>query len=119
NPNIINPAINLHLKGIRQKLPSDIIDFDELENLCQSFETTTNREKRNKIILGLLVYQGVTTEELHKLEPTHLKLKEGKIQVPGNRRRNSRILELKPFQILELHEYLKEIRPTILNEIKK
>jgi integrase/recombinase XerD len=119
NPNIINPAINLHLKGIRQKLPSDIIDFDELENLYQSFETTTNREKRNKIILGLLVYQGVTTEELHRLEPTHLRLKEGKIQVPGNRRRNSRILELKPFQILELHGYLKEIRPTILKEIKK
>jgi integrase/recombinase XerD len=119
NPELTNPVANLNLKGIRQKLPSDIIDFKKLENLYQSFETTTNREKRNKIILGLLVYQGVTTEELHKLEPTHLKLKEGKIHVPGNRRRNSRILELKPFQILELHEYLKEIRPTILKEIKK
>jgi integrase/recombinase XerD len=119
NPELTNPAANLNLKGIREKLPSDIIDFKELENLYQSFETTTNREKRNKIILGLLVYQGVTTEELHRLEPTHLKLKEGKIVVPGNRRRNSRTLELKPFQILELHEYLTEIRPQILNEIKK
>ena len=43
------------------KLPSNIIDYKELENLYQSFETTTNREKRNKIILGILVYQGVTT----------------------------------------------------------
>jgi integrase/recombinase XerD len=119
NPELTNPAANLNLKGIREKLPSDIIDFKELENLYQSFETTTKREKRNKIILGILVYQGVTTEELHRLEPTHLKLKEGKIHVPENRRRNSRILELKPFQILELHEYLKEIRPQILKEIKK
>ncbi|WP_088656216.1 tyrosine-type recombinase/integrase [Geofilum rhodophaeum] len=117
NPTIINPATNLNLKGIRQKLPSNIIDFNELENLYQSLETTTNREKRNKIILGILVYQGVTTEELHRLEPSHLKLKEGKIVVPGNRRRNSRKLELKPVQILELHEYLTEIRPTILKEI--
>ena len=116
-PVSINPAANLNLKGIRQKLPSNIIDFKELENLYQSFETATNREKRNKIILGILVYQGVTTEELQQLEPNHLKLKEGKIYVPGNRRRNSRILELKPFQILELHEYLTEIRPTILKEI--
>ncbi len=119
NPNIINPAINLHLKGIKQKLPSNIISFKELEKLYKSFETTTNREKRNKIILGILIYQGVTTEELQQLEPNHLKLKEGKIYVPGNRRRNSRTLELKPFQILELHEYLTEIRPQILKEITK
>ncbi|GAO31941.1 hypothetical protein [Geofilum rubicundum] len=57
NPTIINPASNLNLKGIRQKLPSNIIDFKELENLYQSLEATTNREKRNKIILGILVYQ--------------------------------------------------------------
>jgi len=117
NPEVINPASNLNLKGIRQKVPSNIIDFTELEKLYQSFETTTNREKRNKIILGLLIYQAVTTEELHQLEPGHLKLKEGKIHIPGNRRRNSRTLELKPFQILELHEYISETRPEILNEI--
>src|SRR3972149_2120619 len=117
NPNIINPAANLYLKGETQKLPSNIIDFKELEKLYQSYETTDNRDKRNKIILGLLVYQGVTTEELKQLEPGHVKLKEGKIYIPGNRRRNSRNLELKPFQILELHEYLTEIRPKILAEI--
>lgn len=116
-PVSINPAANLNLKGIRQKLPANIIDFKELENLYQSYKAETTRTKRNKIILGILVYQGVTTEELHQLEPNHLKLKEGKIVVPGNRRRNSRTLEVKPFQILELHEYLTEIRPTILKEI--
>jgi integrase/recombinase XerD len=119
NENLINPATNLNLKGIKQKLPSNIIDFTELEKLYQSYEITDNRSKRNKIILGLLIYQGVTTEELKQLEPNHLKLKEGKIYVPGNRRRNSRNLELKPFQILDLYAYLNKIRPTILKEIKK
>lgn len=117
NPKIINPAANLYLKGTHKKAISGIIDFAALENLYQSFETKTNRDKRNKIILGLLIYQGVTTEELKQLEPGHLKLKEGKIYIPGDRRRNSRKLELKPFQILELHEYLIETRPKILNEI--
>jgi integrase/recombinase XerD len=117
NPKIINPAANLYLKGTHKKTISGIIDFAALENLYQSFEPITNRNKRNKIILGLLIYQGVTTEELKQLEPGHLKLKEGKIYIPGNRRRNSRKLELKPFQILELHEYLTETRPKILNEI--
>jgi integrase/recombinase XerD len=117
NPKIINPAANLNLKGTHKKTISGIIDFTALENFYQSFETNTKRDKRNKIILGLLIYQGVTTEELKQLEPSHLKLKEGKIYIPGNRRRNSRKLELKPFQILELHEYLTETRPKILNEI--
>jgi integrase/recombinase XerD len=117
NPKIINPAANLNLKGTHKKTISGIIDFNELENLHQSFKNQTNRDKRNKIILGLLIYQGVTTEELHQLEPNHLKLKEGKIYIPGNMRRNGRKLELKPFQILELHEYLNEIRPRILKEV--
>jgi integrase/recombinase XerD len=116
DPQIINPAINLYLKGERHKVVSGIIDFKELENLYQTFETTTNRHKRNKIILGLLIYQGVTTEDLIKLEPGHLKLKEGKIYIPGNRKRHSRTLELKSSQILELHEYLSEIRPQLLQQ---
>jgi len=116
-PEIINPATNLHVKSKRSKVISGIIDFAELENLYQSYNTNTLRNKRNKIILGLLIYQALNTEELSKLEPCHLKLKEGKIYIPGDRRRNSRTLELKPFQILELHEYLTEIRPKILAEI--
>lgn len=117
NPNIINPAATLTLKGVHRKVISGIIDFSALETLYQSYPTQTSRDKRNRTILGLLVYQGVTTEELGQLEPAHVKLKEGKIYIPGSRRRNSRMLELKPFQILELHEYLTEIRPKILNEI--
>ncbi len=117
--NIINPALNLNLKGIKQKLPSNLINYQELENLYQSFEASDNRSKRNKIILGLLIYQGVTTEELKQLEPNHLKLKEGKIYVPGGRKRKGRTLELKPFQILDLHEYLSEIRPGIINGINR
>ncbi len=118
-PNLINPAANLYLKGTRHKLPSNIIAFNELESIYESYPSTTNREKRNKVILGLLIYQGLTTEELHKLEHSHLKLKQGKILVPGNRRRNSRTLELKPFQILELYEYINEVKPSILKEIGK
>jgi len=116
NPNIINPALNLHLKGIKQKLPSNIVSYDKLENLYQSFETATNRDRRNKVILGLLIYQGITTEELHQLETNHLKLKKGKIYVPGNRRRNSRTLNLKPFQILDVYEYEIKIRPKLLQQ---
>ncbi len=118
-PLINNPAANLYLKGTRNKLPSNIIAFNELESIYEFYPSTTNRHKRNKVILGLLVYQGLTTEELHKLKHSHLKLKQGKILVPGNLRRNSRNLDLKPFQILELYEYVNLVKPKIINEIGK
>ena len=117
NPGIINPAANLFLKGTRQKVISGVISFKELESLYQSYPAKTLRQKRNKIILGLLIYQGLNTEDLRRLMAEDVKLKEGKIHVPGDRRRGSRNLELKPFQILELHEYLTVVRPEILKEI--
>jgi integrase/recombinase XerD len=117
DPSITNPATNLYLKGTRHKIPSDILDIKDLDDLYNSQKNRTLREKRNKVILGLLIYQGITTEELHQLEPGYLKLKQGKIYIPGNRKRNSRNLELKPFQILELQDYINEIRPKIIKEI--
>ncbi len=117
NPNIINPAANLYLKGTTLKLPSNIIDYRELEKLYQEYQTATNRDKRNKIILGLLIYQGLTTGELQQLKSENLKLKQGKILIPGNRKRNSRTLELKPFQILDLYEYVNKVKSQILKEI--
>ena len=116
---MINPATGLYLKGHRCKVVSGTIGFKELENLYQTCKTGTLREKRNKVILGLLIYQGITTEELSRLETGHVNLKEGKIDIPGNRRRNSRTLELKPFQILKLNEYLTKTRLKILAEITK
>jgi len=117
NPNIINPATNLYLKGVKHKIPSNLIGIKELEEIYNTYKTETLRQKRNKVILGLLIYQGITTEELKELEPKHLELKRGKIYILGNRRRGSRALGLKPFQVMELHEYLNETRPKIITGI--
>ena len=119
HPDVTNPALNLKLKGIRHRLPSGIVSFGLLEKLYHSFKTRDTRSKRNKVILGLLIYQGITTEELHRLSPADIKPEIGKIHIPGNRRRNSRVLELHSFQVLEMTEYLKHVRPKILAEIYK
>jgi integrase/recombinase XerD len=115
----VNPATSLHVKGTSRKLPSGIMGYPDLESLYQGYPNKTSREKRNKVILGLLVYQGVTTGELHRLETTDVKLKQGKIHVPGTRKSGSRELEMKSSQILEMHEYLEKVRPRILRELKK
>jgi len=47
-----------------------------------------------------------------------LQLDKGKIYVPSTKRTNKRILELKPFQILPLHEYLLTERKSLNEEIE-
>jgi integrase/recombinase XerD len=65
------------------------------------------------VIIGLLVYQTLTREELETLRPEHLKLREGKIGIPQTGKQNNRILPLQPFQIIDLQEYMTLIRPKL------
>ena len=62
-------------------------------------------------MVGLMVFQGVTTMELHHMQEEHLQLKKGKIDVPSTRRTNGRTLKLQPCQMMELLEYIEEARP--------
>ena len=110
NKEAANPAAGLYLKSSRKRLVSGIVSFDLLEKLYQSYPVTDDRELRNKVILSLLVYQGITTDELHHLETGHVKLREGKIKIPGSKRGNGRVLHLQAFQVLDLQEYLLTVR---------
>ncbi len=110
---------NIHIKGVKQEVLHNILTSDELEDLYQSYNITKGNEivrKRNKIIIGLLVYQGLTTSNLNNLKIENIQLYKGKIDILGTRKSNGRLLELKPWQLMELMEYINEIRPKILEE---
>ena len=117
--NLANPASGLYLKGVPRTIPHGLLDFNEIENLYNDYKAYDRRTHRNRAMLGLMVYQAITTDDLRKLEITDIRLKEGKIFVPGSKRSNSRILKLEPFQILELKEYLEVTRPEIIIEPTK
>jgi integrase/recombinase XerD len=111
-----NPAAGIRLKGAIRNVPHDLLTKPELEALYESYLITDERTHRNKVMIGLLVYQALTRDELQTLRAEHLKLREGKIHIPQTGRLNSRVLSLEPHQILELQEYLLVIRPKILAE---
>lgn len=111
-----NPAAGIILKGTIRHVPHDLLTQAELEALYESYSSKDERTHRNKIIVGLLVYQALTREELETLRPDHLKLREGKIHIPATGKLNSRVLVLQPHQILDLQEYLLVVRPKILVE---
>jgi integrase/recombinase XerD len=109
-----NPAAGISLKGTIRTVPHDLLEKADLEELYHNYGIKDERTHRNKVIIGLLVYQALTREELEAIRPEHLQLREGKIQVPATGKQNSRLLPLQPHQVLDLQEYILLIRPKIL-----
>tara|TARA_R100000005_G_C5000027_1_gene206828 strand:- start:726 stop:1610 length:885 start_codon:yes stop_codon:yes gene_type:complete len=109
-----NPAEDIKIKGVKRKTLYHIFEPHELHQLYNSYKDESLIGKRNKVMLGLLIYQGIKTEELSKLETTDIKLREGKIEVPGGRRSNHRTMNLESHQVMEMYDYILQARPEIL-----
>ena len=109
-----NPAQGVYIRGIARRLPHDLTGYDELIKLYECYQIKDIRDQRNKVILGLLIFQAVTIEELELLHPHHISLSEGKIKIPGTDHTNERTLKLEAVQVFELQEYLARTRNRIL-----
>lgn len=129
-----NPANIILIKGVKRKTLHEILTPAELETLYKSYNTEIKREPgkkippqknnqlarvRNKIILGLIIYQGMRTEELARIEIQDLKPREGKIYITGSRRTEERTMKLESHQIYDLLEYTNTTRKQILEATKK
>jgi integrase/recombinase XerD len=107
-------------QGGKKVLP-ECLTAQQLDRIYQNFmnvphyshRTGTARElhRRNVVLLGLLVYQGLTGGETAKLETVHVNLAEGKIYIPSTRKSNARTLKLQANQILPLKTYIEECNP--------
>ncbi len=108
-----NPCQNLYIKGIPRTLPDGLLNEKELTHLYESHLQNTLQQKRDKLILGLLIYQGITTAELICLELNDLRLEPGFIEIQSSRKGEYRKLKLYNHQIKDLKDYLKNVRPKL------
>ncbi len=117
---IKNPAKFIRLKCKRKYQLKKLMRYDELLALYHYKKPSTPRTIRNQVILGFLICQGLTTGELHRIKLQHIKLREGKIYIPSDHSNkwkkglNARELDLRAFQMVDLIEYLNNVRPGIL-----
>jgi site-specific recombinase XerD len=122
-----NPASDIEIKGIKRRKLHDTLNREELERVYKSYPVELEIKKhcppqqlnqlvrkRNKIILGLIIYQAIRPEELSELEVADLKLREGKIFIRGKRRTNERLMKLEGFQAIDLMDYINETRKALL-----
>lgn len=124
-----NPAAFVKLRGIKKRVYHNILSSAELQQLYRRYPVTIETEpgrpmppqernilsrQRNKVMVGLLVNQGLRVEELKALKVQDLQLREGRITVHHQRRTAERVLELEAGQVYELMDYLAETRRQLL-----
>ena len=102
-------------KALPQVLTSEQLeriypDFTNLPEWHHRSERARLLHQRNTVILGLMIYQGLDSGQVARLELNHLNLEEGKIYIPSGRKSNARILNLQTVQILLIKTYLDKIR---------
>jgi len=113
---LANVASGVRLKGEISKAVLPPLSAEELDGLYDCFEVEYVNNKRSyfyqsdKLLLGLMIYQGLEFGDLLVLERSGLDLEKGKLYVPGRRSRLSRRLSLVSHQILPFHEYLIKYR---------
>lgn len=108
-------TINDHaIKGI---CFDDLLSPDELEKLFDRPVRYALNHHRNQIIISLLIYQGLTSQEICCLKVDDIDLDSCMIQIRKNGKLNARKLEMHRKQVLLFSEYLQKTRPK-LNKFK-
>jgi site-specific recombinase XerD len=117
--NVPNPALLVQLKGKQNTIPNVWLTLEELQAIYECWPTHGLVKKRDKVLLSLVIFQGVCSSELPKIEVSDLNLVQGTIYIPALRSTNSRTLELKAQQLLLFQDYIMNVRPLILQQASK
>jgi len=112
-----NPAkaIKLRDKQSRDIQLQDLFTTDELQALLTRKERYHHLDYRNKVLMSLLIYQGLHPREMEVLTVQDVNLTTGIIYIKSTAKTNARTLPLKPNQILLFYEYIHEKRNNLLN----
>jgi integrase/recombinase XerD len=92
----------------------DLFTSEELQLLLTRENRYQFLDSRNSVLLSLLIYQGLTSEELTELKVKDIDLDAGTVYVKASKSQNRRTLELLNKQMIVFSKYINEIRPELL-----
>lgn len=111
----------LKVKGQVKKVIVDPLDYSDLEQLYSNYSIYREERQREqgknfsgykeatlsrKIMLGFMVFQGLKSAELKRVEKDHINEESGTLFLPGSRRSKSRELKLLSSQMRPLFKLL-------------
>jgi integrase/recombinase XerD len=95
----------------------DLFTPGELESLLNRESRYENLRLRNKIIISLLIYQGLTSDEITRIDLDNIDLDKMSIYIKGSAKLSSRTLKLHQVQKEYIETYLKVNRKLILKVV--
>jgi site-specific recombinase XerD len=110
-----HPCRNLKLreKANRDIQLQDLFKPEELELLMERKERYKDVKIKNQVIISLLIYQGLTRNDIVSLTIKDIDLEAGTIHIKADTKTNSRTLKLKPNQVMLFYKYIHEVRPKL------
>ena len=115
-----HPCSELYLKDkINKQIKVDILySAETLEKYLESHKNDPKLvRRRNEVIIGLLIYQGLTVGEICTLQIEDINLEKAEITIKTNEK-PTRILPLQAKQILLFLNYLKEDKPKLIQHLQ-
>ena len=108
-----NPALLVKHKSKEVRLPSNLFTEEALDNIYRETTIQTLIQRRDKVMLGLVIYQALKREEINRLTVHHIDIDKGCVYVPATAKTNSRTIDLSPKQMGHLMSYIYEYRPKL------
>jgi integrase/recombinase XerD len=111
-----HPCRHLMLKDARGAdiQLQDLFTWVEMERLMQRKERFEAARLRNRVIISLLIYQGLRLTEITMLRTGDIDLEAGTVFIRAMPRAMARTLKLRTNQIMLFYNYIHEIRPKLL-----
>ena len=115
-----HPCRYLRLRDLQRRdvQLQDLFSESELESLLDYEERYQALKRKHKTAMSLLIYQGLSRNELAALELRDLDLEAGEVRIRASSRTNGRKLELKPKQVLLIYQYIEIDRKALLGRGK-
>jgi len=109
----INPVIHIDRISRTKEIDiSTLLSSQDLEQLYLEFEVTTDIQHRDKVILGLLCFQGLRPKEIELLCISNIDLSKTIVILPDRK------LTLHPLQIVDLFIFINEVRFRLIHSFK-
>jgi integrase/recombinase XerD len=106
--------LNIKVNSNQAVQVQDLFSSEELQLLLTRENRYENLDARNNVLINLLIYQGLTSDEIIRLNVQDIDLDAGTIYVKASSNLNSRRLQLLAKQILLFSKYINEVRPRML-----
>lgn len=119
-----HPCNTLYLRTAKRSktiIFQDLFTPEELELLLEREERYQYLTDRNRLIMSLFIYQGLTSEEISTMKLDHIDLENAKLYIPSSKKQARRYLPIKPKQFGLFDKYLRHSRKQIfqVNNIQK